>query len=263
MQRLAAEALDVPLMLNKSSVSVPIEEFLGASMAGPELQLPGKLTLACGLDKGDALRWVHRAKAQDVVSNLRSTTLKAKCQPLQKLHGTVGGCAICPLDPAVAETLPSSAPAQRKMSGFQLFMKENKLGLGQETGQKWKALSAEDRESWQAKAKALQPGPAKAGSDAGSDDDSDAGEAAEAAEAAAAQPGGVLQRLRGALMGRGKAKEICGWGGWWRLGRVQWLDMLGLDMETVETEAAPDAAPAAPDAAPAAPEEEGSGGLGS
>lgn len=184
---------------------------------------PGKLTVACPLNEDDELRWVHRAGLQDLLvtvsesgaalcsqaSNLRSSTLKAKCMPWMKLRGdSLGGSGICHLTADAAAELPTGAGAGKKqrMSGFQLWIKENKLAPSAEVGQKWRELASEEKEQWQAKAKALSlSGPATA---AGSDDDSDenpvaadASEASAPVEAAAAR--GVLQRIQ-QFMGRSK-----------------------------------------------------------
>eukprot|EP00435_Cladocopium_sp_Y103_P015238 s2274_g3.t1 len=190
---------------------------------------PGKLTLACPLNEGDELRWVHRAGLQDLLvtvsesgaalcsqaSNLRSSTLKAKCIPCMKLRGdSLGGSGICHLSAdAVAEMPTGSAGEKRRMTGFVLWLRENKLSPSAEAGQKWRELPSGEKEQWQAKAKALSlpSGPTTA---AGSDDDSDGDPVADAdaeasaplaveAAVASAPRGGMLQRIQ-QFMGRSK-----------------------------------------------------------
>eukprot|EP00434_Breviolum_minutum_P014203 symbB.v1.2.012523.t2/scaffold852.1/size193270/1 len=184
---------------------------------------PGKLTVACPLDDDDSLRWVHRAQSQDIlvsvsttgsalstqVSNIRATTLKSKCMPVMKLRDDeLGGCGICHVDSTIETAKSREKTARKTVSGFSLWLKENRLTPSAESGQRWRELSPEEKETWQAKAKALSK-PAANVDTIPQDDDSDDEvlENAPVAEVPAVPTRGVLQRFKD-MMGRSKDPAV-------------------------------------------------------
>jgi len=120
----------------------------------------------------------------------------------------LGGCGICHVDSTI-ETAKSREKATRKtVSGFSLWLRENRLTPSAESGQRWRELSPEEKETWQAKAKALSK-PAANVDTIPQDDDSDDEvlENAPVAEVPAVATRGVLQRFKD-MMGRSKDPAV-------------------------------------------------------
>mmetsp|Transcript_29070 Transcript_29070/g.52693 ORF Transcript_29070/g.52693 Transcript_29070/m.52693 type:complete len:2014 (-) Transcript_29070:71-6112(-) len=179
---------------NGNGKRVPLSSFRGIK--------PGKSTCAFPLDKGDELRWVHRAAEQDLillasesgmglcfpVSKVpKSNSLKVRGKPLMRLKGDMlGSCTVAHLDKSLLDQSVLDAPATTKRpradSAYQIFSRAQGLYFNQ-AASAWSALTEADKEVWNAKAKA-----AKASLDATAALDKDGGQATSSKKA---RTGGV------------------------------------------------------------------------